>query len=182
MAQHRAGVTIAAPIHQVYALFSRFSDYPKFMSYVKEVTSVDERTTEWVVDIAGRHAWTAVNEDWIPDRQIGWRSTVGFRNSGRVVFAQLEPRRTSVELTIDYEPPVGPLGGVGEVLGIGATFERALQHDLDRLAAAIEAAPSGALDLNSAEYVFNPDPTDAVIEERDPQAPVVPGTSRDNPL
>ena len=182
MAQHRVAVTIGAPVHQVYALFSRFAEYPKFMSYVKNVTFVDERTTEWVVDIAGRHTWTAINEDWIPDRQIGWRSTAGFRNSGRVTFSVLEPRRTSVEVTIDYEPPVGPLGGVGEVLGIGASFEKALQHDLDALAAAIEQAPAGALDLNSAEYVFSESRTNVPLDERDPQAPVVPGTSRDTSL
>ena len=38
MAQHMASVTVNAPVHQVYQLFSHFNDFPKFMSYIKEVT------------------------------------------------------------------------------------------------------------------------------------------------
>ena len=184
MAEHRASITIAAPVHQVYTLFSRFVDYPKFMTYVKEVTFVDEHTTKWSVDLAGRHTWTAVNENWIPDQQIGWRSTSGFRNSGRVNFTAIAADRTDVTMTIAYEPPAGPIGTAGELLGIGSTFEAALRHDLSAFASRVENAPTGALDPNSADYVFNPDrtTTDETLDRENPvdddTSPVVPGTSR----
>lgn len=179
MAEHRVSITVAAPVHQVYAVFTRFTDYPKIMSYVKDVSFIDAQTTKWVVDIAGRHAWTAVNEDWVPDRQIGWRSTEGFPNSGRVAFQAIGADRTQIDVTIAYDPPAGPIGTVGELLGIGSTFESALRNDLAAFAAAVEAIPDGALNPNSSAYLFNPNRTttgDSTIVDDD--APVVPGTSR----
>jgi uncharacterized membrane protein len=71
MAEHSAAVTVNAPVHQVYALYTHFNDYPKFMTFVKEVTYLDDERSHWVVDVVGKHEWDAVNEDWIPDQQIG---------------------------------------------------------------------------------------------------------------
>ncbi|HCF87591.1 MAG TPA: cyclase, partial [Ktedonobacter sp.] len=59
MAEHRASVTVNAPVHQVYGLFTHFNDFPKFMSFVKEVTYYDEQRSHWVAEIAGRHEWDA---------------------------------------------------------------------------------------------------------------------------
>src|SRR3954454_3622048 len=87
MVEHHASVVVNAPIHQVYTLFSHFNDFPKFMSFVKEVTYHDQERSHWVAEVAGSHEWDAVNEDWIPDRQIGWRSFSGLNNYGRVIFS-----------------------------------------------------------------------------------------------
>jgi len=65
-AAHNASVTVNAPLHQVYALFSHFNDFPKFMSFIKEVTYYDDQTSHWVAEVAGRHEWDAVNDQWIP--------------------------------------------------------------------------------------------------------------------
>lgn len=179
MADHHASITIAAPVHQVYALFARFGDYPKFMSFVKDVQFIDNQTTRWTVAIAGPHAWTAVNDTWIPDRQIGWHSVDGFRNSGQVEFTALGAERTQVDVTIIYDPPAGPIGLAGELLGIGGAFESALQHDLNAFATMVETAPRGGLDPNSAQYVFSDvrATTEKTPVEGD-DVPIVPGTSR----
>jgi len=154
MAEHSATVTIGAPVHQVYELYTHFNDYPKFMSFVKEVTYLDAERSHWVVDVVGTHEWDAVNDGWIPDRQIGWRSVDGLRNSGRVRF---EPSGEGTRLVVDisYEPPAGLLGQIGEVLGGGNEFERRLQHDLQHFAEMVAAAPSGALDPSSSSYLFH---------------------------
>ena len=105
MAEHGASVTVNAPVHQVYELYSHFNDYPKFMTFVKEVTYLDAERSHWVVDIAGRHEWDAVNENWIPDRQIGWRSVDGLANSGVVRFDSDGAGTARVTVTVRYEPP-----------------------------------------------------------------------------
>jgi uncharacterized membrane protein len=92
IAEHRASVTVPAPVHQVYELFSHFNDYPKFMSHVKEVTYYDDVRSHWVVDIAGQQEWDAINERWEPDRVIGWRSTRGLKNNGLVTFEPASPK------------------------------------------------------------------------------------------
>lgn len=157
MAKHIATVTVEAPVHQVYALFTHFNDYPKFMSFVLEVTYIDAERSHWVVDVVGRHEWDAVNEAWIPDQQVGWRSTNGLENSGRITFEPEDDQSTVVTATIAYEPPAGALGALGEALGAGAQFESRLQQDLEHFARMVEAAPRGALDPTSSAYIFHPD-------------------------
>jgi uncharacterized membrane protein len=155
MAQHRAAVNVNAPAKQVYAMFSHFNDYPKFMRYVKEVTYLDAERSHWVVEIVGQHEWDAINEDWIPDRQIGWRSVAGLENSGRVTFTPVSEKQTRVDVEISYDPPGGVLGEAGEVLGAGAEFERRLAEDLHHFAFMVEAAEPGALDPESSSYLFH---------------------------
>lgn len=157
MAEHSASVTVNAPVHQVYQLYTHFNDYPKFMTFVKEVTYLDDQRSHWVVDVVGKHEWDAVNEGWITDRQIGWRSVDGLKNSGDVRFEPSGPAATRVTVVIRYEPPAGAFGQLGEVLGAGGQFERRLQHDLEHFATMVEQAPSGALDPTSSAYLFHPE-------------------------
>ena len=51
MAEHSASIIVEAPVHQVYELFTHFNDFPKFMSFVKEVTYYDEMRSHWVVQV-----------------------------------------------------------------------------------------------------------------------------------
>src|SRR5712691_11621303 len=134
LAEHHASVTVNAPVHQVYGLFTHFNDFPKFMSFVKEVTYYDDQRSHWVAEAVGRHEWDAVNENWIEDQQIGWRSTDGLENVGRVTFEPMGSVQTRVDALIAYNPPAGVLGDIVENLGAGARFEQALQHDLDNFA------------------------------------------------
>jgi hypothetical protein len=157
MAEHAATATVNAPLHPVYTLFTHFNDFPKFMTFVKEVTYQDSQNSHWVADIVGRHEWNAVNEDWIPDRQIGWRSTDGLENTGRVTFQDRGEGKTAVFVQISYNPPAGFLGEIAEALGSGKHFETALQHDLDNFARMVAEAPPGALDPMSSDYLFHSD-------------------------
>jgi len=155
MAEHSASVIVNAPLHQVYQLYTHFNDYPKFMTFVKEVTYLDDQRSHWVVDIVGTHEWDAINEGWIADRQIGWRSLDGVKNSGRVTFEPVDPEGTRVTVEVTYEPPAGLLGHIGEILGAGGQFERRLRYDLEHFAQMVEQAPPGALDPTSSAYLFH---------------------------
>ena len=152
---HHATVTVNAPKHEVYSLFTHFNDFPKFMSFVKEVTYQDDQNSHWVAEVLGRHEWDAANEEWIPDQQVGWRSTRGLENFGKVTFASTGTDQTKVDVFINYNPPAGVLGEVGEKLGGGSRFEKALQNDLDHFTKMVDQAPAGALDPNSSNYLFH---------------------------
>jgi uncharacterized membrane protein len=157
MAEHSASVIVNAPVAQVYTLFTHFNDFPKFMSYIKEVTYYDNQRSHWVADVIGRHEWDAVNENWIENRQIGWRSTDGMQNSGVVKFSESDENKTRVDAVVSYDPPVGFLGDLGEKLGAGKLFEKTLQHDLDNFAKMVAEAPPGALDPTASNYLFHDD-------------------------
>ncbi len=156
-ATHHASVAVNAPVHQVYALFTHFNDFPKFMSFVKEVTYYDNQRSHWVAEVAGRHEWDAVNENWIPDQQVGWRSTDGLENFGKVTFQPMNNNQTQVDVFINYNPPAGVLGDIGENLGVGGRFDQALQNDMTHFARMVDEAPAGALDPNSSNYLFHGD-------------------------
>lgn len=155
LVEHHASVTVNAPVDQVYAMFTHFNDFPKFMSFVKEVTYYDDQRSHWVAEVAGTHEWDAINENWVPGRQIGWRSTAGLENVGRVTFQPVNNNQTLVDVYIAYNPPAGVLGDVGERLGAGQRFDNVLQHDLENFARMVDQAPPGALDPNSSNYLFH---------------------------
>ncbi len=156
-ATHHATVVVNASVSQVYAMFSHFNDFPKFMSFVKEVTYYDNQRSHWVAEVAGRHEWDAVNDNWVPDQQIGWRSTNGIENFGKVTFQPTSANQTQVEVFVNYNPPAGVLGDLGENLGVGNRFDNALQNDLNHFAKMVDQAPAGALDPNASNYLFHED-------------------------
>ena len=154
---HSATVTIDAPSNQVYQLFTHFNDFPKFMSYIKEVTYKDSQTSHWVADVVGTHEWDAVNANWVEGKEIGWRSIDGLQNHGTVMFEPVGDSKTKVTVNLSYTPPAGVLGDAGEKLGAGKHFEQKLQHDLDHFATMVAQAPAGALDPESSNYLFHED-------------------------
>jgi|GEM_PF-1881691 uncharacterized membrane protein len=134
MPTHTASIIVQAPVDKVYALWTRFPEYPNLLSHVRSVSYIDRERTRWIVNIVGRHEWAARNENWIPDRQIGWRSIDGLGNRGLVVFAPSPDGSTVVDVTIEYSPPAEMLGAIGEILGAGKAFEQQLRGDLERFA------------------------------------------------
>ena len=155
LAEHHVSVTVDAPVHQVYGMFTHFNDFPKFMSFVNEVTYYNDQRSHWVAEVAGRHEWDAVNENWVEDQQVGWHSTHGLENFGRVTFQPMGAQQTRVDVFINYNPPAGVLGDIGENLGVGSRFDSTLQHDLDNFARMVQQAPPGALDPTSSNYLFH---------------------------
>ena len=154
---HHASVTVNAPVHQTYSIFSHFNDFPKFMSFIKEVTYYDQERSHWVVDVAGEHEWDALNDGWIPDQQIGWRSTRGLKNAGRVTFQPVSSQQTLVDVYVNYEPPAGILGTMGEHMGVGRHFDTVLQKDLQHFARLVDLTPGNMEDPNWSQYVFHPE-------------------------
>lgn len=144
MAIHTASIVVHAPVHDVFQMWTKFHEYPAYLSHVRSVSYIDNERTRWVVNVVGRHEWAARNDNWIPDRQIGWRSIDGLENSGLVEFSAKANGDTEVNVIIDYTPPAGLLGHVAEILGAGKKFERQLRRDLERFAARLDVKPKPA--------------------------------------
>jgi len=155
--EHHASVVVNAPVHQVYSMFTHFNDFPKFMSFVKEVTYYDKDNSHWVANVAGQHEWDAVNAEWVPDHQVGWHSTNGLENFGKVTFESTGNNQTKVDVFINYNPPAGVLGDIGDKVGVGKHFDDVLTDDLTHFARMVDQAPAGALDPASSNYLFHSD-------------------------
>jgi hypothetical protein len=157
MTEHNTSTIVGAPVHQVYTLFTQFGDFPKYMQCVREVIYLDGRHTHWVVRIGRRDfEWVAVNQDWVPDQQIGWRSVSGIKNDGCVRFHELGPNRTMVDAYLSYTPPSGPLGSLVDTLSISQAVSVLLRQELHHFAHMVEQTPAGELDPMRSHYLFHP--------------------------
>jgi uncharacterized membrane protein len=154
MAEQHASVIINAPVEQVYSLFVRFSDFPKILSFIEEVTYLDSHRSHWVADLDGRHEWNAENRNWVANRQVGWRSIDGLENTGYVRFDPVSPARTRITVTINYDSRSSD----GSVRRGGKRLADRLNQDLERFARMVEQAESNAFDPASAEFLLRKAP------------------------
>jgi uncharacterized membrane protein len=109
---------IDCPVRTVYNQWTQFEDFPRFMDGVKEVQQLDDTHLHWRASIAGKEKeWDAEITEQVPDQRIAWRSTSGAPNAGSVRFEPLNPDRTRVMLTMEYEPQ-GLVEKTGDAVGI----------------------------------------------------------------
>jgi uncharacterized membrane protein len=136
-------IDVDVPVRVAYNQWTQFEEFPRFMEGVESVTQRDDRTLDWIAEIAGqRKEWTAVITDQTPDVRVAWKSITGDENAGAILFQSLDPGRTRLTLRIDADPK-GPVETVGAALGF---LQRRVKGDLERFKEFIESrgAATGA--------------------------------------
>ena len=133
---------IAAPAEAVYDFWTRYENFPRFMSNVREVRDLGGGRSLWVVRGPGGVPieWQSMLTEQVPGEALAWRSRPGsmLENSGAVRF-QREGAGTRVDLRFCYSPPAGGAGqAVAELLG--ADPRAKLNEDLGRLKSLLEGA------------------------------------------
>ena len=136
MSEIMESVDVDVPVRTAYDQWTQFETFPKFMDGVKQVRQLDDRTLEWVADVAGMEKrWMAKITEQEPDQRIAWASTEGARNAGVVTFHRLSEGRSRVTLQLDVEPD-GPLETVGDALGV---VKNRVKDDMKRFKTFIES-------------------------------------------
>lgn len=115
-------IDVEAPVDVVFALWSNFENFPRFMENVKEIRITDPGVSHWKV--AGP-AGTIVEWDaeitWAEeDRVIAWKSLPGsaVASAGIVKFLENADGSTHVDVQMSYNPPAGAVGhAVATVFG-----------------------------------------------------------------
>jgi uncharacterized protein YndB with AHSA1/START domain len=111
-------IDVTAPLRAVYNQWTQFEDFPRFMEGVVEIRQQGPRTLLWRVNVGGKDKhWEAEILEQVPDTRIVWESIDGTQNRGMIAFEGLDPERTRITLTMEYEPE-GLLERAGDVLGI----------------------------------------------------------------
>jgi uncharacterized membrane protein len=107
-------INVNAPVEEVYAFWSDFENFPKFMSHIREVRSLGNGRSHWIVTGPGG---VSVNWDAVVTRQeenkfLSWRSEPGatVANAGTVHFTANAEGGTQVQVQMSYNPPVGAIG------------------------------------------------------------------------
>ena len=110
-------VTVDAPVEKVYAYWRDFSNFPRFMPHVQEITPLagDDSRTHWKVEgpLGTTAEWDARIVEDVPNEKIAWASTDDskVKTSGVVRFDDRDGR-TSIEVALDYDPPAGAAGEI----------------------------------------------------------------------
>ena len=132
-------IEVAVPVRTAYDQWTRFEEFPHFMSGVEEVRQIDDTHVHWVAAFGGsRHEWDAEITEQLPDERVAWRNTDGKENAGVVTFHKLDDERSRVMVQMDFVPE-GIKEKVGDKLGAS---DRRVQGDLKRFKELIESRDS----------------------------------------
>ncbi|MFL5738529.1 MAG: SRPBCC family protein [Actinomycetota bacterium] len=135
MSTVEASTEVNAPIETVYNQWTQFEDFPRFMEGVKEVRQIDDTELQWRAEIAGKEReWRAKILEQEPNRRIAWTSLEGAENGGVVTFEEIEPGRTRINLTLEYEPD-DTIEKVGDALGV---LKLQVKRDVERFKGFLE--------------------------------------------
>src|SRR5690349_15974262 len=97
-------LVVNAPVSTVYALWTDFENFPRFMSHVESVTKVSDDTYHWKAKVGLRdREWDAKVVGLVPNRSVTWRSTEGEQNAGAVNLAA-QGNVTLMQVVIEYHP------------------------------------------------------------------------------
>ena len=136
-------IDIAAAPDVVFDVWSRYENFPHFMSHVIEVRDLGQNRSHWVVQgPAGKEvefdSMLTVSER--PSR-LAWHSEAGAEvdNEGQVTLAPVSGG-TRATVRMSWRPPAGAAGRVAKGLAVltGADPDNALEEDLRRMKQFIE--------------------------------------------
>jgi uncharacterized membrane protein len=98
-------IEVRRPLRAVYRQWTRFEDFPEFMSSVTQVHRIDDTHVHCHAEIRGKDTeLDAEIIDQEPNEHIAWKSLSGTPSVGVVHFEPLGPRLTRVRVMMAYEP------------------------------------------------------------------------------
>jgi uncharacterized membrane protein len=136
MSQVKESIEVGVPVRTAYDQWTQFESFPQFMEGVERVEQRTDTRTHWVTSVAGvRREFDAEITEQVPDGRVAWVTVGGeVEQAGLVTFRTIDPARTEVTLTMDFEPE-GIAENLGDKLGV---VDRRVKGDLERFKQFIE--------------------------------------------
>jgi uncharacterized membrane protein len=142
----RKAIDVHAPLSQVWALWSAFENFPRFMTHLREVRDLGGGRSHWVAKgpLGAPLEWDAVVTSWHPEEVIAWKSLEGspVENAGEVRFVP-SLRGTRVDVRLTYNPPAGAIGHAVAML-LGQDARHQIDDDLLRFKSLLETGRTTA--------------------------------------
>lgn len=128
-------VTVQKPAATLFTFWRQFSNLPRFMDHLKEVTVTDRNKSHWVAKapLGLSVSWDAEVINERPNELIAWRSLPGsdIDTAGSVHFTPAAGGGTEVRVVLKYVPPAGKLGHAAAKL-FGESPDQQIRSDLRR--------------------------------------------------
>ena len=133
-------INIDVPIDEVYRFWHNFTNFPRFMNHVQEISTEGKVSTWKVAGPAGSTVQfqSHITQD-IPNHLISWETLPDsqVQHSGFVRFDENWEGSTRVSVQMNYVPPAGALGhAVAQLFGVDP--RQAMHEDLVRLKSLLE--------------------------------------------
>ena len=134
-------INVNAPVEDVFAFWTDYQNFPRFMAHVKDVQPVAEGRSRWVV--AGPAGvpvhWTADLTRVISHEVIEWCASADseVKHEGSVQFEPNGSGGTRLTVRMSYVPPAGAFGHAVAVM-FGADPKSEMDADLMRMKTMIE--------------------------------------------
>lgn len=134
-------INIAAPVEDVYRVWTEYENFPRFMRNVREVRDLGSGRSHWTVagPLGMAVHWDAVVTLCEPNRAFGWRTEEGapVAHAGVVQFEPNADGSTRVKVQLSYSPPAGLAGHIAASL-FGADPKSEMDEDLMRMKSFLE--------------------------------------------
>ncbi len=105
MSRIESTIDVDVPISIAYDRWTRFEDFPDFLSAVTEVRQHGDALLHWTVTVGGvEREFDAEITSSTPTSGSRGRTIAGPRHAGVVTFHRLTAERTRVALQMDWEP------------------------------------------------------------------------------
>ena len=134
-------ININAPVDQLYAFWSNFENFPRFMGHIEQVKDLGNGRSHWVAEgpAGSRAEWDAIITEKIPNQEIAWESVAGseVKTEGKVHFTENKDGGTRITVLLRYTPPAGAIGHVVATM-FGKNPKQAMDEDLARLKSLFE--------------------------------------------
>jgi uncharacterized membrane protein len=139
-------IEVKAPIEEVFDVWSRYENFPRFMAHILDVRRVGPGRARWTVAGPGGVPieWETIETRHVPNEIIEWETVEGavIAHTGRVRFAQY-PDATRIDVRMAYNPLAGAVGHAVASL-LGANPKRAMDEDLVRFKSLLEEGKASA--------------------------------------
>ncbi len=136
-------IRFSAPIENVFAFWSRYTDFPQYTKHVLEVVEQGEGRSRWrVIGPAGiETTWSAVMTKSVPNRELSWQTEPDslVQHAGVLKFHDNGDGTTTMHVRISYNPLGGLIGHAATRL-IGSDFKTLLEADLLRIKTVLDEA------------------------------------------
>ena len=98
-------VDVGVSLETVYNQFTQFEDLPEFHAPCHAVTQEDDCTISFATKIWGKtKEFKATIETQRLDQRIKWKVSQGITHTGVVMFHELAPSLTRIEVMLDVDP------------------------------------------------------------------------------
>jgi uncharacterized membrane protein len=139
-----ASVNVSSDAQTTWAYISNYQNFDKFMSNVREIKMIDDKTSEWHLSgpLGIPVSWKAVTTTFDAPNKLAWQSLEGSLETNGYITVESSDSGSKVTVNVRYNPPGGAIGEAFTKLFKDP--QKMLENDLSKLGELIAGYPVDA--------------------------------------